>query len=205
MGQLNFLAAKTTFNLIPVLDQEWSNDDWETPDRVARQIATLIKPDDLFVIEPSAGTGQIAQYLPAGSVCIEMSQYRCSFGAENLPQHYWVLRDFLATTPDDFQSNDWDVYSIYGEPDLVIGNPPFSLWAEFLLHALSLVRSGGRVIFVGPCDQFHKPTLWKKLKAWDNRIRVDAHPIVGRVAYLKDGTPQTGRQIYDSIFEVTKW
>jgi len=191
--------------LIPRTPSQWeTSDDWETPSYVAKQMGELIHPEDLFVIEPSAGTGQIARYLPAGAVCIENNSCRCSIGAETLPQHYWVLRNFLATVKADFEGHDWDIYSIYGEPDLIIGNPPFSLWTDFLLHSLALVRTGGRVIFLGPCDQFHKPTELKRLGQWKDRINVIPHPIVGRVAYLKDGVAVHGRQIYDSIFEVVK-
>lgn len=165
-----------------------TSDDWETPDDIAQRIAAMGRGDDGFVIEPSAGTGQIAQYLPLGSWCIESNSCRASIGAERCPDKEWMLEDFLSTTRRDMM------------PDLVIGNPPFSLWTEFLIHALEL--GAGRVVFLGPCDQFHKPTVWRRLGPWADRIQVTPHPIVGRVAYLRDGVPVHGRQVYDSIFEV---
>lgn len=183
--------------LIPRAPSPWeTSDDWETPDRVAKQMAGLIKPSDLLIVEPSAGTGQIARHLPAGALCIENNSCRCSIGAEVVPIHRWMLEDFLDVSRDEL-----------GVPhgvDLVIGNPPFSLWTDFLLHSLPLVRPGGRVVFLGPCDQFHKPTELDRLGRWKDRIKVIPHPIVGRVAYLKNGVPVSGRQIYDSIFEVTQ-
>jgi hypothetical protein len=183
--------------LIPRPPSQWeTSDDWETPARVAKQIAGLIKPWDFLIVEPSAGTGQIARHLPAGALCIENNSCRCSIGAETVPLHKWMLEDFLAVSCEDL--------GVRHGVDLIIGNPPFSLWTDFLLHSLTLVRTGGRVVFVGPCDQFHKPTELNRLGQWRDRITVIPHPIVGRVAYLKDRVQVSGRQIYDSIFEVVK-
>ena len=183
-------------SLIPSAPDTWeTSDDWETPNDLARRIAGMVKPRDRFIIEPSAGTGQIAQYLPPGAWCFESNSCRCSIGAENYGQHQWHMCDFLEVTNDDLPG--------IGYADLIIGNPPFSLWTEFLAHALGLIHGGGRVIFLGPCDQFHKPNELKKLAKWKDRIQAIPHPIVGRVAYLKDGIQVSGRQVYDSIFEVT--
>ena len=186
MNQLELIASpKNTWE---------TSDDWENPDDLAQRIAAMVRADDAFIVEPSAGTGNIAKYLPKGTLCIEQNSCRCSIGAEMYGQHDWMLTDFLALSRWDFDRS--------GCPDLVIGNPPFSLWTEFLIHALEL--GAARVVFIGPCDQFHKPTVWKKLGPWADRIKVIPHPIIGRVAYLKDGVPVQGRQVYDSIFEVVK-
>ena len=183
MNQLELIAAPPN---------TWeTSDDWETPDDIAQRIAGLVG-DGGFIVEPSAGTGKIAAYLPKGALCIEQNSCRCSIGAELHGQHQWMLGDFLELTRWDFDRS--------GSPDLVIGNPPFSLWTEFLVHALEI--GARRVVFIGPCDQFHKPTVWKKLSSWADCIKIIPHPVIGRVAYLRDGVPVHGRQVYDSIFEV---
>ena len=185
MDQLELIATPPT---------TWeTSDDWETPNEIAKRLAAMVRADDRFIVEPSAGTGRVAAYLPKGALCIEQNSCRCSIGAEMYGQHQWMLADFLAVDLGE-----------YPRPDLVVGNPPFSLWTEFLIHGLELIHGGGRVLFIGPCDQFHKPTVWKKLGPWAERIEVTAHPIIGRVAYLKDDIPVHGRQVYDSIFEVEK-
>jgi hypothetical protein len=197
MNQLELIASpKNTWE---------TSDDWETPDDLAQRIAAMVRADDAFIIEPSAGTGNIAKYLPKGTLCIEQNSCRCSIGAETYSQHQWMLGDFLDTNHTHMWWPSWpDSKSTRTHciPDLVIGNPPFSLWTEFLVHALEIGSS--RVLFIGPCDQFHKPTVWKKLGPWADRIKVIPHPILGRVSYLKDGVPVQGRQVYDSIFEVVR-
>lgn len=199
MDQLELIATPPT---------TWeTSDDWETPDELGSRLAAMVRVADVFIVEPSAGTGRVAAYLPNGALCIEQNSCRCSMGAEMYRQHQWILGDFLSTTYREMWWPAWDgaENTLTNKiPDLVIGNPPFSLWTEFLIHALELIRGGGRVVFIGPCDQLHKPTVWKKLGPWADRIKIISHPIIGRVAYLKDGVPVHGRQVYDSIFEVEK-
>ncbi len=167
---------------------KWTPDDWETPDKVAYQMAAMIAADERVILEPSAGSGQIAQYLPPGAICVEKSVGRFRAGRHRCPDCEWHRADFLG----------WcEVEPV----DVVIGNPPFSLWAEFLSQSLDLLAPAGRVLFLGPCDQFHKPTFLAKLS---HPVEVTAHPVVGRVAYLKEGVPHRGRQIYDSIFEIRR-
>lgn len=168
-----------------------SSDDWETPDRIAQYMASLIRPHEHFIVEPSAGTGNISAHLPDGTHCIERNIQRWAIGYKKQPQHHWVCQDYLNFYPDKIMNRGADV---------VIGNPPFSLWVEFLNHSLQLIRTRGRVLFLGPCDTFHKPSTLKALIA---PVVVNPMPIVGRVAYMRDGVAVNGRQIYDSVFEVT--
>jgi len=168
------------------------SDDYETPDRIARYMASLIRPHEHFIIEPSAGTGNISAHLPDGSHCVERNPARWAIGSTKQPQHHWVCADYLGFEPDVIMNRGADV---------VIGNPPFSLWVEFLNHSLQLIHRRGRVLFLGPCDTFHKPST---LKALAEPVTVNPMPIVGRVAYMRDGVAMQGRQIYDSVFEVTR-
>jgi hypothetical protein len=46
------------------VEAEFTSDDWETPDSVAKAIASLVLPSDFDILEPAAGRGQIAKYLP---------------------------------------------------------------------------------------------------------------------------------------------
>lgn len=171
-----------------------TSDDWEAPDSVARAIAAEVRdgsipglPRDRVIIDAGAGCGQISQFLPAGSICIESNLARVALGQLKAPHCVWHQANFLT----------WD-FEADTAADLVIGNPPFSLAAEFLNHALELIHDRGRVVFLLPCDTVHKP------EAFLAKIKFDFthsdRPIVGRIAYLRDGRPVAGRQVYDSIF-----
>lgn len=113
---------------------------YPTPERVAAEAAARaeIGPDDT-VLEPSAGVGHIARFLPQGrTTCVEIAELHCK-ALES--QGYNVLRqDFLewAETAPMF--------------DRVVMNPPYSQ-GRAALHvqaAAQLVRPGGRLVAVLP-------------------------------------------------------
>lgn len=175
------------------------SDDWETPDRIARFMGSLVKPTDLQILEPAAGTGQIAQYLPAQTCCIEINPLRYQVGKARLPRHGWTCMDFLGS--DTASRLGTRFYKTF---DLVPTNPPFSLAIEFIEISLSLLNPANpetRLLFLLPTDFF-------QLVGHNNRFqRMNAHihhkyELVSRVAYLKNGIPQNGRQIYDAVYDI---
>jgi hypothetical protein len=175
-------------SLIGEVAEDFTSDDWETPSHIAQMIAAHVLPTDRLIIEPAAGTGQIAQYLPEGSKCIEIKIARYLTGINNAPKCEWLNISYLKLISRSY--------------DLVAGNPPFSLAAEFINHSfLNILESTGRIVFLLPCDTFHKPTFLAKIEV---PISVTAHPVVGRIAYLQNGKPVNGRQVYDSIFEIRR-
>lgn len=182
--------------LIPqtALPDGFTADDYETPDNVARLIAAEVRdgstpglPVDRVIVDAGAGSGQIAQFLPPGAHCVEAKGSRVAAGKLKAPRCTWHHDDFLTWSGVEF-----------GTVDLVIGNPPFSVAAEFLNRAFDLIHNRGRVVFLLPCDTLHKPEgfLGKVRYHFTHTDR----PVVGRVAYLRNGRPIKGRQVYDSIF-----
>lgn len=175
----------------PPTEHKWTPDDWQTPPRVAKQLASHInttdrsRPIDRVIVDAGAGSGAIAQHLPTGTHAVELSEARVYQGQRSAPHCHWHQADFLT----------------WGEPgtaDLIVANPPFSCIVEFINRSFTLLKPRGRMVFVAPCDTFHKPTVLEAIPA---PAHIAEHRIIGRVAYLgPDGKPHRGRQVYDSIF-----
>lgn len=175
------------------------SDDWETPDRIARFMGSLVKSTDLQILEPAAGTGQIAQYLPEMTLCIEINPLRFEIGAARHSDQDWMRADFLASSIPEFLKVR-DRYPF----DLIITNPPFSLAIEFIERSLSLLNpanSDARLLFLLPTDFFQsggRNATFQKMNAHIHH----KYEIVNRVAYLKNGIPKDDRQIYDAVYDI---
>lgn len=177
-------------------EEHWeSGDDWETPNRAARAIANLLLPSDKQVLEPAAGTGQIAKFLSKNSevervVCYEPNPYRYNLG-RRLLNTFWVNTNIEEVTET-------------GQYDLLITNPPFSKIQTFIQHGLTFLNPANptaRLLFLLPID-------WMSLRSVEDWWRdTDAHihhiyAVAGRIAYLKNGIPVSGRQRNDAIFDI---
>jgi hypothetical protein len=181
--------------------------------RLAKAMANLVLLTDREILEPFAGSGQIAKYLPGDrSVeCVEIKYSRFLEGKEKAKSATWVNGNFFSGV------SKWGC-------DLIISNPPFSLCVEAVAKSLELLNDSpnSRLLFLMPLD-------WNcsqgRAKAWES---LDAHihhvyPVADRVDYLKDsipmskqqkfigGVPQfkngkpvmnSGRQCYDAIFDI---
>ena len=196
MEQLNLI------DFAEYVSDEWCSDDWETPDPVARYMASLVKPTDNRILEPAAGTGQIVKYLPESRwinlIANEINPSRFTQGLKNAPDAYWMCSDFPMWLNPDSQ------YLIEDGFDLIITNPPFSKAIEFIEHSLQLLDCNNpeaRLIYLLPCDFFQSQGRAKQFAELDCRI-YQRHSIVGRVAYLKNGVPFDQRQIYDCVYEI---
>lgn len=175
------------YSIIPT---DWSSDDWETPPPVAHFIASLLRPIEKNICEPSAGRGAIAQYLPNGATCIELNPDRFASGA--VPHQNWLCGDFLkyAQQPDQFFN-------------VVVGNPPFSLGVEFIKAAMSIIVADGRVLFLLPSDFFQTKRVASQMV--NAGIAISRQwQIVGRVSYEKEGITHHGRQCSDAVFELVR-
>jgi hypothetical protein len=66
------------FELPPVVVEEFTNNDYETPEHIAKAIAGLILPSDHYILEPCAGTGQIAKEIDSDKNidCVEIKLSR---------------------------------------------------------------------------------------------------------------------------------
>ena len=197
--------------------EDFTNDDYETPDKEAQAIASLVLPTDKYILEPFAGTGQIVKYLPSYAAevnCIEIKKSRFTQGKENYPNCNWFNESFF------------NIYLLHY--DLIITNPPFSLCVEAIAHSLKLLNPDNptaRLLFLMPLDW---NCAQSRAKVWD---KLDAHihhvyRIPKRVDYLINGVPcsktpkkldngkdminalsrkpkmMSGRQCYDAVFDI---
>lgn len=108
---------------------------YPTPDHIGERVVALaeIEPG-MRVLEPSAGTGDIAALIP-GIHCIEISALRCD-----------VLRARgMSVEQGDFLQHK-------GEYDRIVMNPPFSegRWQAHIQHAYEVLAPGGRMVAVLP-------------------------------------------------------
>ncbi len=173
--------------------EEWTSDDWETPNDIAGAIARLIQPHEMDILEPAAGTGQIIKaisyHVNRRVVAIEQKKSRYRQGRCGYAQ--WKCGDFLN-------------YEFNRNFDLVVTNPPFSLRMEFIERSLQLLKPSGRLLFLLPVDFYCGKAMgnkWQRLPCYIHK----QHTIQHRVAYLDAlGQPQKGRQIYDAVFDIRK-
>lgn len=191
----------TAFDIEQHHIEPWCNDDWETPDAVAMamtEIAASICADTAHILEPAAGTGQIAKYLVKVCDhvhCSEISPSRFRAGIGKVPKAYWENDDFLRK-PDEVEEMESDWFKF----DLAVTNPPFSLGMEFLERSLEIAD---KALFLLPTEYFQSQGRARQLHAMGAGI-VKEWRIAGRVGYLKRGQPENNRQCYDSIFLIER-
>ncbi len=195
---------------------EFTSDDYETPDDVAKAMATLVLPTDKNILEPFAGTGQIVKYLPSDRIIdvVEIKRTR-------IEKMLLGVLNFNSICNMDFFDLDCETRKY----DLIITNPPFSLCMEAISHSLKLLNPdnpNSRLLFLIPLDTFASQGRSEKLKNLDAHIH-HTHLIPKRIDYLKDGEPMSkcqktingipqfkngkpiknsGRQCYDAVFDI---
>lgn len=148
-------AVLTEIECTGCLPDQKTHQFYPTPEKLARIAVELaeIGPDDTC-LEPSAGVGGIADFLPAERMrCIEISDLHCKVLQA---KGYDALRaDFL-----DWCTRTRDRF------DRVVMNPPFSEGRAqaHLEAAASLVKSGGRLVAILPASMRGKCLL----PGWDH-------------------------------------
>lgn len=157
-----------------------AGDFFQTPPALAKRMAEWALSSGDRVLEPSAGLGRIAEAVRATSpehrlIVVEKDAAR----AERLQVRFGTLgdkvivADFLSCTPQEL-----------GTFDAVVMNPPFSQAQEcaHVLHALSFLRPGGRLISVASAGvRYRKDKPYVAL-----RERLDE--LEAEVEDLPDGT-----------------
>jgi predicted RNA methylase len=130
-----------TFGEVP---DRFSHQYYPTPETLAEMAVDLadIGPEDRC-LEPSAGQGHIARFLPKGrTVCVEVSALHCTIlkGKEFEVVH----SDFLSTSTKTL--NDGQQFNA------IIMNPPFSSGRAkaHVQHAMSMLAPGGRLVAIVP-------------------------------------------------------
>lgn len=180
----------------------WSSDNWQTPDVVAIAMSQLIKDSDRAILEPCAGSGQIAKQLPLKDsnrkiVCCEINSDRYRVGTQAAPKCTWYDDDYFG---DIAERLNWE-----NSFDLIIGNPPFSNCVEFIARSLPLLNqknADARILFLLPLDwncSHKRANEWKRLNAHIHH----EYRWQGRIAYLDgDGVAQSRRQVCDAVFDL---
>ena len=121
---------------------------YPTPQEIAELAVSYADIEDgMAVLEPSAGQGGIADYLPAGSMLIEVSALHCEIlkwkGHSNV-----VQGDFLNIS--------------LGKFDRIVMNPPFSdgRWQAHVEHAAGMLADCGVLVAIVPSSangKFERP------------------------------------------------
>ena len=208
--------------------EQFTNDDYETPDWLAKAMCSLVLPTEKYILEPFAGTGQIVKHLPSDSEALRRN--RITDAVEIKPSRFRSLsllppqkRTGSLYQSNFFEMQKWDFGSEY---DLIITNPPFSLCVEAIAHALTLLNldnPDARLLFLMPLDwncAQSRAKKWGKLDAHIHHV----YRIAKRVDYLKEGIPMSqcqkikdgvpqfdkngkpimnsGRQCYDAVFDI---
>ena len=99
--------------------------------------------DGMAVLEPSAGQGGIADYLPAGSMLVEVSGLHCEILKEKGHSNV-VQGDFLNLS--------------LGRFDRIVMNPPFSdgRWQAHVEHAAGMLADCGVLVAIVPSSANEK-------------------------------------------------
>lgn len=113
---------------------------YPTPEAIAREAVAMarIGADDI-VLEPSAGTGHIADFLPRERTqCVEIAPLHCKVLAAK--GYAFVQKDFLEYLGGPF--------------DRIVMNPPYSegRWLAHVRAAAGLLNVGGRLVAVLPAS-----------------------------------------------------
>ena len=110
-----------------------------------------IKPGD-FILEPSAGNGNIIKALRAAGYDNHIT------AVEIRQEEFFTLLKYADKVGvfDFLTENDLQTF------DVIIGNPPYSLAQEFIDKSLSMLKPGGRLIFLLRTNFLES----KKRRAW---------------------------------------
>ena len=110
---------------------------YPTPTVLAERVIELAEiKDGNQCLEPSAGTGALADLMPKGAICCEVSALRCAILKA---KGYEVIHDdFMRISAPSV--------------DRICMNPPFDQgrWKAHLEHASTLLRDGGRLVAILP-------------------------------------------------------
>jgi protein-L-isoaspartate O-methyltransferase len=132
-----------------------------TPAELAERMADEadIRPGHR-ILEPSAGTGNLLDQLPAGCEVVAVEINATLAGRLECEGRAIVCGDFLNCTPE----------ALWGLFDRIIMNPPFAAAADIdhILHALRFLKPGGRLVALcaaGPRQHARLSTLgsWEVL------------------------------------------
>ena len=178
------------------MDKIWNTDNWETPEWLANQVAEIAwtrRPLRINrIIEPFAGNGNIVVALRKEfGVKIwanEIDTDRFKNGSE-FSDVTWTNADFLRLGDGRLNAHD-----------LIVTNPPFSLTSDAIEYIFSRNNTVGAAMLLLPIDFFCSKGRNARLKQFNKCFIDEIIPIVGCVAYIKEGEECKNRQIYDALY-----
>ena len=137
-----------------------SEDFYPTPESLLDKItAGLEWPKVKYVLEPSAGRGNICEYVKRICAAYKYGYYRTPLEMdidciEIEPELRSILKDKgFRVVHDDFLT-----YHTYKHYDLILMNPPFSVGARHLLKAIEIQQtSGGGIICLLNAETLRNP------------------------------------------------
>lgn len=116
------------------------------------------------VLEPSAGTGNIAAALQDAGAEVDVAEISSS------------LRDVLDAKGFNVVSHDiLDLTE--GEYDAVVMNPPFSADIEHVQHAYNLLKNGGRLVAIVGEGSFGNQRKHTEFKEWLDNVGAEVEPL----------------------------
>lgn len=126
---------------------------YPTPEIVAKEaieLASMDAEDGMKWLEPSAGTGNLAELMPQETLCVEVSKLHCEV---------LKAKDLNVLQTDFLKMKVSELY------DRIVMNPPFSegRWMAHLEHAARMLKPGGRIVAILPSSASGK-TLIEGLK-----------------------------------------
>ncbi len=128
---------------------------YPTPDNLAELAESILEiGPEHKCLEPSAGQGGLAKYMPADrTTCVEISKLHCKV---------LEAKGFSVQQADFIEWADTVKYPVF---DRVLMNPPFSekRWLAHVEAAASLVQKGGRLVAILPSGARNRDIL----PGWD--------------------------------------
>lgn len=194
-----------------LVSDEFTSDDWETPQPVARYFGEIVKEKLTFLTQPSdfwqppktfkildagAGTGNITQFvtpqafadLEVETTAIEIKPGRVEAGKKKAAGANWICGD-VSDLPRESRYHT------------IVSNPPFGKEAfpGFFNKLSWLLEDRGSLILLLPSTFFQ--TQWGAKSLIKSPLKIAQKiEIIDRIAYEKNGIPQPNRQCYDAIF-----
>lgn len=184
----------------------FNHDFYPTPDEVIEQMLSLSDVNGKIVLEPSAGKGNIIDYLKERGakdiICCEINHDLQQIVGQKARL---ISGDFLTVTPD-----------MVSHIDMIVMNPPFSQSLKHILHAYEIAPEGCEIIALCNDDTYrytdtenkrrlrevvdlygNSEYIGQMFKTAERRTDVD-------VRLIRIYKPRTGAHEFDDFFDMTE-
>ena len=132
---------------------------YPTPAIVAQRMIDKVEwRDEMLVLEPSAGQGNILQWIPDGMHC---------FAYELMPENEAILKKYFPEM--NFLGNDFLEDDNYEFFDVILMNPPFANGQDTLhiTEAYERLKPGGTLVAIASNSwTYHSGAKYKLFKQW---------------------------------------